>query len=96
MGVANRAARADDFPGRKFVGELSVRHRHSLIAGGSATLSVTDRCHEPLGDVRRLRLINVTVYLKCTQECDDTPLDAPPWTDVNTQCRSALVDLADA
>jgi hypothetical protein len=54
MGVANRAARADDFPWRKPVGELCVRHRHSLIVGGSTTLSVTDRCREPLGDVKKV------------------------------------------
>ena len=63
--------------------------RTPLVAGGSTTLSVTDRCHEPLGNTLRVLPINIAVHLKCTRERDYTPLGAPRWTFVNPRIRSA-------
>src|ERR1700753_1625335 len=88
VSIANRAAGADDFPWRKLVGELSIRHAHSLIAGGSTTLSVTDRCHEPLGNTLRVLPINIAVHLKCARERGYTPLGAPRLTHFNPWSRS--------
>jgi hypothetical protein len=54
VGVAGRATGAYGLAWGKLVGELSVRHVHFLInCGGSTTLSVTDKCHEPGGDTNK-------------------------------------------
>jgi hypothetical protein len=51
--VAHRAAGSDNFRWRKLVGELSVTHGYSPIAGGSTTLSVTDTCRGRGGDANQ-------------------------------------------